>query len=135
MKAMMNNSSTMQKGLVMMVLLFTLFSSIYANEPAKLTRRQVGVENLKMAYNSENLGLRKSAYELSGKMLYSELIPDLLKQAETEEDPHLQFVLALTLLDFNTPETVKTAEKMLISNSYAVTLSQNKTVHLYKIDK
>ena len=117
--------------LVITVVLLTLvITDVNAKEPLKLSKRECIVENIKMAISSYNTGLRKSAYELCGKLKYDELLPILLKASETEEDDYLQFVLALTLLDFNTTASNLKAEKLLSKNATIIKLSER----LAKVD-
>ncbi|HPN37211.1 MAG TPA: hypothetical protein PL041_02335 [Melioribacteraceae bacterium] len=110
---------------VMMVVLLTTVVATNANaqEPLKLSKRQSAIENLKMAINSENTGLRRSGYELCGKLRYKEILPELIKASQTEEDDYLQFVLALTLLDYNTKESNVKAEELLMGNETVKMLS------------
>ena len=128
-------TANMLKGLFVAALLFSSVTFTNAQTTSKLSKYQIGVENLKMALDSENTGLRKSAYELLSKLKYPELIPYLLNNAATEEDSHLQFVLALTLLDYNTIETKEKAENMLSNNKYVLLLSDIKTNNSNKLDK
>ncbi len=127
-------SANMVKGLLTAALLFS--SVAFSNaQTKKLSKRQTGVENLKMALASENTGLRKSAYELLSKLKYPELKSYLMQNAATEEDSNLQFVLALTLLDYNTTETRAQAETMLNTNKYVLLLSDNKVLNLRPNEK
>ncbi|MFH0736920.1 MAG: hypothetical protein V1773_01990 [bacterium] len=135
MKTFRFTSTDIVKGLFVAALLFFSVTLTNAQTTKKLTRYQTGVENLKMALDSENTGLRKSAYELLGKLKYPELIPCLLNNAATEEDMNLQFVLALTLLDYNTVETKEMAENILNNNKYVLLLSDIKTNNSNTIDK
>ena len=79
-------------------------------------KRKAIIENLKTAISSNNTGLRKSGYELCGKLKYEEILPELYKASEKEEDDVLRFVLALTLLEFDTQESNLKAGEILAQN-------------------
>ncbi len=116
-------NSYLVKVMTVVFLFLVVVTSVNAKEPLKLSKRECAVENLKMAINSENTGLRKSGYELCGKVKYKEMLPELMKATETEEDDYLKFVLALTLLDYNTKESNIKAEELLADNATIKALS------------
>ncbi len=118
-------NSYLVKVMTVVFLFLVVVTSVNAKEPLKLSKRECAVENLKMAINSENTGLRKSGYEMCGKIKYPELLPELIKASEYEKDDYLKFVLALTLLDYNTKESNVLAEQLL-SDNYTVKALSNR---------
>jgi hypothetical protein len=124
-KKMKTMKSYLVKVMTVVLLTVGVVSNVNANEPVKLNKRESAVENLKSAINSDNTGLRKSGYEMCGKIKYPELLPELIKASEYEKDDYLKFVLALTLLDYNTKESNVLAEQLL-SDNYTVKALSNR---------
>lgn len=102
---------------MLLVTVFLMCSlEIKAQSEIEKGKRKAIIENLKTAISSNNTGLRKSGYELCGKLKYEEILPELYKASEKEEDDVLRFVLALTLLEFDTQESNLKAGEILAQN-------------------
>jgi hypothetical protein len=102
---------------MLLVTVFLMCSlEIKAQSEIEKGKRKAIIDNLKTAISSNNTGLRKSGYELCGKLKYEEILPELYKASEKEEDDVLRFVLALTLLEFDTQESNLKAGEILAQN-------------------
>ncbi len=107
-----------------LVCVVALSLNLSAQEKTNLSKKEKAILNLKSAINSDNIGLRKSGYEMCAKFKYDELLPDLINASYTEEDDYLQFVLALTLLEFDTDDAQLKAQGLLSANNTIKALSK-----------
>lgn len=109
--------------LLALILVIALELNLSAQE-IKLSKKERAVLNLKAAINSDNIGLRKSGYEMCAKYKCNELLTDLLNASNNEDDDYLKFVLALTLLEYDSTEANLKAEELLYSNNTIKALSK-----------
>ncbi len=95
MKAAVTNMKKVFTTLTVLVLMST---AIFAqNRNAELSFGKNGVANLRMAIESENPGLRKSAIYFAGKYQLEALVETLMKELENEDNAEMKYLISVTL--------------------------------------
>ncbi len=81
-------------------------SGLFAQNEKILNLKPEFLQNLEMAVMSENHGLSKSAIYLTGKYKISSLVDVLVEKISTEQDESIRLLIALTLNEIGTPESM-----------------------------
>lgn len=122
------------KSLVLVVLSLLVFAAVVYPQQVQIKSRNVKntyisekeysekkfvkfIENLEVAIQAENLGLRKSAVYLAGLYSLNEVIPVLVKQLEKENNSDIKILIALALYRMEDPVGMEAVEKLYKNDS------------------
>jgi hypothetical protein len=94
------------------LVLFLCTSGLFAQNERILNLKPEFLQNLEMAVMSENHGLSKSAIYLTGKYKISSLVDVLVEKISTEQDESIRLLVALTLNEIGTPESMAVVNVM-----------------------
>lgn len=95
---------------VLVLLLCT--SGLFAQTEKTLNLKPEFLQNLEMGVMSDNPGLSKSAVYLIGKYRISSLVDVLVEKISTEQDESIRLLVALTLNEIGTPESMAVVNLM-----------------------
>jgi HEAT repeats len=98
--------TSLSKTLIALFTILLLTNVTLAQEKIyeKLEKKEMVVNNLATAINSENKGLQRSAIYLSGKYEIKEVVPELIKQFKENEDYEVRYLVAIVLYKISDPE-------------------------------
>lgn len=94
------------------LVLFLCTSGLFAQNDRMLNLKPEFLQNLEMAVMSENHGLSKSAIYLTGKYKIFSLVDVLVEKISTEQDESIRLLVALTLNEIGTPESMAVVNAM-----------------------
>ncbi|QQS36680.1 MAG: hypothetical protein IPM56_01610 [Ignavibacteriales bacterium] len=105
------------KRLVLAAVLVLISSAgLVAQNPAKLNIKPAYLKNLELGIMSENNGLSRSSVYLCGKYKIAELVNVLTEKVKKEEDESLRLLIALTLNEISTPESMAVVDGMSVND-------------------
>jgi HEAT repeat protein len=88
-----------KKGILILLALALVTTSIYANEPDELKckNKKAAIAMLIEGIKSDNTGLVKSAVYLAGKYRVNEAVPALIQKLNSDVDDNCKVLIALSL--------------------------------------
>jgi len=101
----------------MMLLAVLMLSSMIKAQSATESISESAVKNLVSGINSDNEGLYRSSIYLAGKYRVGEAVDALVTKMETEKDPGIRVLIALSLYEIRDASGLEAVRKQSLSDS------------------
>jgi HEAT repeat protein len=101
----------------MMLLAVLMLSSMIKAQSATESISESAVKNLVSGINSDNEGLYRSSIYLAGKYRVGEAVDALVSKMETEKDPGIRVLIALSLYEIRDASGLEAVRKQSLSDS------------------